>query len=335
MPLFHAGDGVRIRANHADRERPDQFHRERAEPRRSQRQGRPQHGSRAQSAARRAGREEETRAAVKTKIKLLCPAEVWQPKRGARPGNRNAWKTGYHCARMRNLRSRIHAFKAYAREAMRRAEALAWERSEEIAWKKNNPPLEGGSKNAKRFSGRGKCSTALTPPRNLLRCARKLSTLPQGEVGMLRRLRGARGDGAFDPLLDLGLRKRADLRRRDLAALEDHHRRDAAHAVFLRHVRILVDVDLGNRDLAFHLRRQFIQRRCDHLARAAPLRPEIDHDRALGVEDVVLEGRIGDFKRHGNTLGLKLTVNLGTRRAKINAPLNAPKSAPVPRPEAR
>ena len=69
---------------------------------------------------------------MKTKIKLLCPAAVWQPKRGARPGNRNAWKTGYHSARMRNLRSRIHAFKAYARDAMRRADRLVEERMEAL-----------------------------------------------------------------------------------------------------------------------------------------------------------------------------------------------------------
>src|SRR5277367_1432035 len=43
---------------------------------------------------------------------------------------------------------------------------------------RNNPPLEGGSKNPKDFSGRGRRKT---PPRNLLRSARKLSTLPQGE----------------------------------------------------------------------------------------------------------------------------------------------------------
>ena len=69
---------------------------------------------------------------MKTKIKLLCPAEVWQPKRGGRPGNCNARKTGVHSARMRDLRSRIHAFKAYAREAMARAETLVRERAEAL-----------------------------------------------------------------------------------------------------------------------------------------------------------------------------------------------------------
>ena len=69
---------------------------------------------------------------MKTKIKLLCPDEVWQPKRGARPGNRNAWKTGVHNARMRDLRSRIHAFKAYAREAMARADVRAREKAEAL-----------------------------------------------------------------------------------------------------------------------------------------------------------------------------------------------------------
>src|ERR1700679_1194829 len=42
------------------------------------------------------------------------------------------------------------------------------------------PPLVGGSKNPRDFSGRGSVSRP-PPPRNLLRFARKLSTLPQGE----------------------------------------------------------------------------------------------------------------------------------------------------------
>jgi hypothetical protein len=39
------------------------------------------------------------RTESKTKIKLLRPEDVWHPRRGGRPGNRNAWKTGMHNAR--------------------------------------------------------------------------------------------------------------------------------------------------------------------------------------------------------------------------------------------
>ena len=43
-------------------------------------------------------------------------------------------------------------------------------------------------------------------------------------------------DRTLDPFLDLRLGQRADLGGRDLALAEDHHGRNAAHAVFLRHV---------------------------------------------------------------------------------------------------
>src|SRR5256885_16716431 len=50
---------------------------------------------------------------------------------------------------------------------------------------RSDPPLEGGSKNssaATNFSGRGHATDrGFTPPRNLLRFASQISTLPQGE----------------------------------------------------------------------------------------------------------------------------------------------------------
>jgi hypothetical protein len=55
------------------------------------------------------------RDSVKTKIKLLRPEEVWHPKRGGRPGNRNALKTGQHTGRNRVLRRQITAFIRNAR----------------------------------------------------------------------------------------------------------------------------------------------------------------------------------------------------------------------------
>src|SRR5579862_6882553 len=48
----------------------------------------------------------------------------------------------------------------------------------------NDPPLEGGSKNAKHFSGRGPALTALPLPEICFASLRKLSALPQGEGGM-------------------------------------------------------------------------------------------------------------------------------------------------------
>ena len=42
----------------------------------------------------------------------------------------------------------------------------------------------------------------------------------------------------------------------------------------------------------------------DHLARAAPFRPEIDNHRAIGFEDIGLEGGVGNLmRRHVNLVG--------------------------------
>jgi hypothetical protein len=62
---------------------------------------------------------------AKTKIKLLGTDEVWHPHRGGRPGNRNAWKTGEHNARMRALRRDIRAFLAGVDERVARVERRA------------------------------------------------------------------------------------------------------------------------------------------------------------------------------------------------------------------
>lgn len=43
----------------------------------------------------------------KTKIKMLRPEYVWQPKLGAPCGNRNAWKTGAHRKAYRDARKQI------------------------------------------------------------------------------------------------------------------------------------------------------------------------------------------------------------------------------------
>ena len=55
---------------------------------------------------------------MKTKIKLLRIDEVRHPKRGGRPGNRNALRTGQHTARNRALHAQVTAF-------IRRARAIA------------------------------------------------------------------------------------------------------------------------------------------------------------------------------------------------------------------
>ena len=99
----------------------------------------------------------------------------------------------------------------------------------------------------------------------------------------------------FDPIDQLPLRHVADLGRRDLAVLEQHQGRNAAHAIALRRLRIVVDVDLGDGQLAVHVLGDLFQRRGDHLARTAPLRPEIDQHRAARFQDVGFERRVADM----------------------------------------
>ena len=58
--------------------------------------------------------------------------------------------------------------------------------------------------------------------------------------------------------------------------------------------RVLVDVDLGDLQLAFLLVGDLLQVRSDHLAGLAPVGPEIDQNRGLGLEDLGLERAVGD-----------------------------------------
>jgi hypothetical protein len=56
---------------------------------------------------------------VKTKINILRPEDVWQPKRGAQFGNRNAFKTGLHAKEPRALRKQIAQWKRETRALLR------------------------------------------------------------------------------------------------------------------------------------------------------------------------------------------------------------------------
>src|SRR6185437_2072954 len=115
--------------------------------------------------------------------------------------------------------------------------------------------------------------------------------------------RAGPSDRRFDPFLDFVLGQGSDLGRRDLTLAEDHHRGDAADAIFLRHMRILVDIDLGDRDLAAHFARKLLERRSDHAAGPAPFRPEIHDHGGLRIQNIGLEGGIGDLDGFGHGLG--------------------------------
>src|SRR5437868_4233249 len=72
----------------------------------------------------------------------------------------------------------------------------------------------------------------------------------------------------------LRLGERAHLLRVHLSALVQDDGRDAADAVFPRCGGVGVDVELGDGQLALIRFGDFVENRCKHLARTAPLRPE-------------------------------------------------------------
>src|ERR1700760_3366772 len=113
---------------------------------------------------------------------------------------------------------------------------------------------------------------------------------------------GSGSDRSGNPLLQLLLRRRADLTRGHLAALEDHQGRDRHHAVFRRSLRALVDVELHDLDLLAHRAGDLVERGSDHAAGTAPFGPEVDHDGALCIEHFGFEIGVRNLANgHGST----------------------------------
>src|ERR671912_781306 len=101
----------------------------------------------------------------------------------------------------------------------------------------------------------------------------------------------------LEPLLDLAARRRTHLLRDRLAVLEQQHRRNAANAVAPGRLRILVDVELGDRHLLAQITGDLFERGSDHAAWTAPFRPEVDEDGARSAQNIVLEALVGDGLR--------------------------------------
>src|ERR1700676_1369752 len=98
-----------------------------------------------------------------------------------------------------------------------------------------------------------------------------------------------RSAGSRNPLLQLCLRRGANLARGHFAAFEDHQSRDRHHAVFGSRLRAFIDVQLHDLDLVAHGAGNLVKRGRDHAAGAAPFGPEIDHDRADRLEHFGVE----------------------------------------------
>ena len=105
------------------------------------------------------------------------------------------------------------------------------------------------------------------------------------------------GDELAHVRLGLGADEAVD----HLAVLQGVHRRDALHLERRRRLAVGVDVDLGQDDLAARLVDHLLEDRSERLARAAPLRPEVDHDGYLlrPLHHLGGEGGVGDVDRHG------------------------------------
>src|ERR671931_2379006 len=132
-----------------------------------------------------------------------------------------------------------------------------------------------------------------------------------------RRGSGA-GRAAADVLVnharDGFLRGRADHALLLLAVLEEDERRDALDAVALRDRRVVVHVELDDRGAAGVLLRHGLDRRREHAARRAPLRPEIHEHRPVGFENVRLETAVANvlhvFTHALNLLRLPRTLRV-------------------------
>src|SRR2546423_12561541 len=99
-------------------------------------------------------------------------------------------------------------------------------------------------------------------------------------------------EGLLQELRDVGLRVGADEAAHRLTALEEDQGRDAAHAELRGVLLVAVGVDLVELDLAGVLAGELLDDRRNRFAGLAPGRPEIDEDRLVRLENLLLEGGI-------------------------------------------
>ena len=133
---------------------------------------------------------------------------------------------------------------------------------------------------------------------------RRLASSPAASsVGDLGLLLGRQQP--VDEPLHLVLGVGADEAVDDLAVLQRVHGRDRLHLERLADRRVLVDVDLGQHDLAVGLVDDLLEDRAERPARPAPRRPQVDDDghRLRPLDDLGLERGIGDIDvGHASTL---------------------------------
>src|ERR1035438_5398153 len=108
-------------------------------------------------------------------------------------------------------------------------------------------------------------------------CFLRQAAAPGGNQDSCRHSRAAGSGGyAVDAGLEVAFAAQADHLVRHLALMKQQKGGNSPDAVLGRQALVLVDVHLADLDPSIVLRGQFIQHGPDHLAWAAPLRPEIN-----------------------------------------------------------
>jgi hypothetical protein len=100
---------------------------------------------------------------------------------------------------------------------------------------------------------------------------------------------------AVDGADQMTLRHGADDLFLNLAVLDDQQIGNSSDAVTRRRFGIVVDVYFDHLEPAGILARQLVDERSDGPAGRAPRRPEIDQHRLVGLQDFLVEVRIGDM----------------------------------------
>src|SRR5215213_6332593 len=103
----------------------------------------------------------------------------------------------------------------------------------------------------------------------------------------------ARLDVLVEDAFEVFLRRETDDRLDHLTALEEQHGGDTTNLKLHRGVRVVVDVQLPDRDLAGIIGCQRVDRWTQPLTGPAPLRPEIDKHRFSGIQYRGLKVGIG------------------------------------------
>ena len=105
---------------------------------------------------------------------------------------------------------------------------------------------------------------------------------------------------ALNQFFKVTLRASAGQLAYDLAILEHQDGRNRPDAIGAGGLGGLVDVDLDDLELVAVVVCDFFDDRSDRFTRSAPFRPEVDEHGSCGLEDLVLEGRVGHIADFGH-----------------------------------